>query len=99
MSPAPDPLGVPASLNWQPGKNFSKFRLRVSFKDAPEPSRSPYTFSVYGDERLLWKSRPLRSLGDEDACEVSVKGVAHLEIKVGSQGPRTRREPSKSNRA
>lgn len=39
-------------------------------------------FEVYGDGSRLWRSKPLRRPGAYDVCQVSLKGVKELELRV-----------------
>jgi hypothetical protein len=43
---------------------------------------SPMTFSVVGDGRELWTSRPIQRAGDSQPCTVDVTGVRQLEVRV-----------------
>jgi hypothetical protein len=45
-------------------------------------SRTSLVFQVFGDGRLLWKSRPLQRSGDKQAFSVDVSGVRTLELRV-----------------
>lgn len=44
------------------------------------------TFSVRGDGKLLWKSKPIAKRQETDACKVPVKGISVLELVVESNG-------------
>jgi S1-C subfamily serine protease len=47
---------------------------------------TPMTFSVVGDGRELWRSRPIQSPGESHACIVDVTGVRQLEVRVYCNG-------------
>jgi serine/threonine protein kinase len=47
---------------------------------------APLTFRVLGDERELWKSKPIQEVVDEDKFEVSVRGVRQLRLEVHCPG-------------
>ena len=49
-------------------------------------SRTPLTFQVIGDGRILWKSRPLQRSRDKQPFSVDVSGVGKLELRVGCPG-------------
>jgi serine/threonine protein kinase len=85
--PGDDQEGQPASLSYSLGKAYQVFQTDVSFNDGPQRSELPCTFFVYGDGRLLWKSRPVSSQADAQPCLVSVEGVDILRIVVVCPGP------------
>jgi hypothetical protein len=85
MHPPPEHEGT-ANVTYHLGKEFESFHAEVSQNDGPPESESPFTFAVYGDGRLLWKSRPLSRQADQQTCMVSVRGVANLKIEVQSHG-------------
>jgi WD40 repeat protein len=43
---------------------------------------TPMIFSVLGDGRELWRSRPLQRPGESEPCNVDVTGVRQLEVRV-----------------
>jgi WD40 repeat protein len=43
---------------------------------------TPMIFSVVGDGRELWKSRPIQRPGESQPCTVNVTGVRQLEVRV-----------------
>jgi hypothetical protein len=43
---------------------------------------TPMTFSVVGDGRELWRSRPIQRAGESQPCTVDVTGVRQLEVRV-----------------
>jgi DNA-binding beta-propeller fold protein YncE len=49
---------------------------------------SPMTFSVVGDGRELWRSRPLQRPGESQPCAVNVTGVRELELRLHYDGDR-----------
>jgi WD40 repeat protein len=57
-------------------------RLRPEQKD---PSTA-LTFEVRGDGKSLWKSKPLKTMGESDTCEINVAGVRLLELRVYCPG-------------
>jgi hypothetical protein len=42
------------------------------------------TFTVRGDGRTLWTSKPVAARGGVQPCEVSVKGVQSLRLEVAA---------------
>ena len=51
------------------------------------PPASPLTFKVFGDDQLLWQSRPLGREGEWQPCQVSVSRVKVLTLRVSCPGP------------
>ncbi len=49
-------------------------------------SRTPLTFQVIGDGRMLWKSRPLQRSGDKQVFTVNVSGLRKLDLRVDCPG-------------
>ncbi len=73
-----------ASLSYSLGKQYSTFATEVSLNDTSPRSPTPLTFAVYGDDQLLWKSRPVSFQNDRQTCSVPVKGVDVLKLTVTS---------------
>jgi serine/threonine protein kinase len=74
-----------ARLGYNIAKQYAKFHSEVSFNDGP-PFAAPCTFFVYGDGKVLWKSAPVSSQADAQACSVDVSGVSELTIAVSCAG-------------
>jgi hypothetical protein len=85
MHPPPDWMGS-AKLVYQLRGDFKTFHAQVSQNDGPGRSEAPFTFAVYGDDQLLWKSRPVSSQADTQTCQVPVRGVDRLRIEVQCLG-------------
>jgi len=56
--------------------------VRVAHYPGGGMAETPLTFSVLGDGRELWKSRPLQGPGESEPCTVDVTGVRRLELRV-----------------
>jgi hypothetical protein len=79
-----------------PGFSFARYQLDGkyrSFHSAAAANDSiaamtrgmldtPMMFSVVGDGRLLWRSRPIQRPGESQPCIVDVTGVRQLEVRV-----------------
>jgi hypothetical protein len=81
----PPPWEGAASVTYSLHGGFENFQAEVSLNDGPPVSESPFTFTVYGDGRLLWKSRPLTRQADRQSCSVSVQGVDRLKLEVQAE--------------
>jgi hypothetical protein len=86
MHPPLDPEGGQTRISYRLAGQYRTFRAGVSQNDCPQESETPMTFSVLGDGKLLWKSRPVRSPDDSQLCDVRVDGVAVLTIEVDCPG-------------
>lgn len=87
MHPPVPPLDdEPASLTYRLDRQFDVFESDVSLNDRQE-SENPVTFTVYGDGKLLWESRPISSPRDIQHCVVSIRGVSELKIETRCAGP------------
>ena len=62
------------------------FQAEVSLNDFQD-SESPCTFLVYGDDKELWRSNPVKSQRDTQNCQIPVAGVDRLKIAVRCDGP------------
>jgi hypothetical protein len=58
------------------------FEAWVGLADTSNGCGADIVFEVYGDDKLLWKSRPAHQPGHYEECRISVKGVNILEIRV-----------------
>jgi hypothetical protein len=60
---------------------YCGFRTTVAINDSFEDSKTITTFRVYGDNKLLWESKPIRQKGETDDCRIDVTGVKVLQIR------------------
>jgi serine/threonine protein kinase len=86
MHPPQSEHGGSTALSYRLGKGYQTFAAEVSLNDGPYQSSTPLTFSVHGDGRLLWRSRPVWSQSDTQDCAVPVDGVEVLRIEVDCPG-------------
>jgi hypothetical protein len=70
-----------ALVSYRPGGRFSRFRATATVSDKIS-LRTPVTFRVRGDDRLLWESHRIRSAEDRQECDVHVEGVGVLTLDV-----------------
>lgn len=69
-------------------RRFSVFKAKVgiaSYPDGPQ-STSPQIFQVFGDGRMLWKSREFHLADKFEDCTVQVERVKQLRLEVKSEG-------------
>ncbi len=74
------------SITYLIKKQYERFTAEVSLNDGPGRSASPLKFCVYGDGKLLWSSREVRTQDDAQPCSISIKNVETLRIEVESWG-------------
>jgi hypothetical protein len=68
------------------GKQAAKFVASVALNEYPTPARGLVTFEVLGDNKVLWKSKPIQARGDVQDCMVDVSTVSILELRVTVTG-------------
>jgi hypothetical protein len=62
---------------------YTSFRSVAAANDSVRGTlQTPMTFSVIGDGRELWKSRPIRHAGESQSCTINVTGVDQLGVRV-----------------
>jgi eukaryotic-like serine/threonine-protein kinase len=86
MHPPRNPNGGDSWIAYALKKQFDVFQADVSLNDGPMRSETALSFRVYGDGRLLWKSREVWSQNDAQTCNVSIKNVDVLTIEIGCAG-------------
>jgi S1-C subfamily serine protease len=75
----------PATATYRLAKSASVFRTAVSLNDFNEVAKTvPISFEVYGDGKLLWKSKAITTPGQTDDGQCDVTGVDELELRVRS---------------
>lgn len=75
-----------ASISYQLDQRYATFSAQVSLNDSSPQSPIPLVFCVYGDNELLWKSKPISNQTDGQDCNVSVEGIKVLKLSVQSSG-------------
>jgi formylglycine-generating enzyme required for sulfatase activity len=73
-----------ASVRYDLGRRAKQFNAHVGL-DHPD-ARTPLVFQVYGDDKLLWTSAPMRPKDGLAKCEVSLDNVRFLELRVNCAG-------------
>jgi serine/threonine protein kinase len=88
MHPPFPPLeGQPASVSYDLGGQWQTFAAEITVNDGPGQPENPCVFWVYGDDKVLWKSNPVRSQDHAQLCRVAVQGVKVLRLAVTCEGP------------
>ncbi len=71
-------------------RKYSQLSGKAAINDirSVERAAKPQVFSIYGDQRLLWKSRPLQERLDSQEFSVNVSNVRtlHLYVEGGGYG-------------
>jgi hypothetical protein len=63
------------------------FQATIGVDDARRYGpHTPLTFEVLGDGKSLWKSRPVTRWGEPQDCQVEMRGVQTLELRVTCPG-------------
>jgi serine/threonine protein kinase len=70
------------SITFRLGKRYKVLHALVSMNDGPRESEAPMTFSVHGDGKLLWKSKPVLTQNDSQRLDISVAGIDVFKIEV-----------------
>jgi formylglycine-generating enzyme required for sulfatase activity len=81
----PPPDGS-AFVTYDLGRRYGRFKADVGLSDTANDgagSATALTFSVVGDDILLWSSNPVQRCGETQTCDVSVAGVKTLQLRVG----------------
>ena len=86
MHPPLGPSGGTASGSYRLAKKYETFRTDVSIADGPQKSETPLVFVVYGDDRELWRSKPVSTQSERQSCNVSIRDVDKLKIAVECPG-------------
>ncbi|MGE3807815.1 MAG: sigma-70 family RNA polymerase sigma factor [Gemmataceae bacterium] len=75
--------GGHSTITYQLDGKYRRFESAVGIRDGSKRSRSqaPLTFSVLGDGRLLWTSRPFYEAGETQNCSIAIDGVQRLELR------------------
>ncbi|MFO0867099.1 MAG: NPCBM/NEW2 domain-containing protein [Gemmataceae bacterium] len=87
----PPGSGEAASLTYDLPSGYSTFEAKVGLRDRPGMelpwAESPGTMYVYGDGKLLWDAKNLRTAEDRKTCRVSIQGckVLKLETTCGAE--------------
>lgn len=70
---------------YQLDSHFSTFSAFATLEATPHHPIA-LAFKVFGDKKLLWRSKPLTKAGESEQCDVSVKKVRVLELQVECPG-------------
>lgn len=80
------PFDPPVFITYELGGRYTTVYARVALNDTSSGSRKPMAFAVSGDNRQIWKSRPISMPGQTDECKVSVKDIKKLTLQVTGDG-------------
>jgi hypothetical protein len=86
MHPPLKPAGGISRLSYRLDGQYTTFQADVSLNDGPPRAKTPLTFAVYGDGKLLWQSKPLVSQAEAQQCRISVQNVEVLTLQVDCPG-------------
>jgi HEAT repeat protein len=74
-----------ATAKYQLNGKWRRFSAAAAINDSGAPF-NPLRFQVIGDNRVLWRSEPLRDKGQSQKCDVNITGVRLLELQVHCPG-------------
>lgn len=74
------------SVKYKLDKGFHYFESSAAIADSSAGSRTPLTFQVLGDGKVLWSSPSIQHPHVKQDCKVNVVGVKVLELKVVCEG-------------
>lgn len=69
-------------------KGFAHFEATVGIDDSAAIQRTPVVFKVFGDNRVIWTSRPIQGAGQSQDCHVGLRGAKLLTLVVECPGDR-----------
>jgi hypothetical protein len=72
-----------AHVSYQLDGRFADFKATAVVANR---TVTPLTFAVFGDGKLLWQSRALKSLDDSEECAISIREVKTLKLQVDCPG-------------
>ncbi len=76
-----------AHVRYHLAKQYKLLETAVSIHDVSNGC-TPLTFTVFGDGRKLWESKPVSSRKERQDCTIDVAGVDVLELSVTCPGPK-----------
>lgn len=80
------PTNGESIVKYRLGKTAIDFRAGVAISDSGKDVRTAPIFSILGDGKELWSSKPVRGIRAIQECAVSVKDVEELELRVNCPG-------------
>ena len=84
-----------AFVRYALNRGYKRFKAKVGlavlgkpdgYRDSPKSSVSLVVFKVYGDDKLLWESKPMQAFGTWLDCDVSITGVNVLRLTTEALG-------------
>ena len=74
------------AISYRLDQRYRTFSTEVSLNDGPKVC-SPLTFTVHGDGKVLWQSKPVASRADTQSCSgLSVTGIDKLTLELSGTG-------------
>lgn len=71
-----------SNVKYRLGKSAKTFKANVAIDEAVDGAITPITFTVLGDGKALWSSKPIKFSRSPQTCNISVAGVDVLELRV-----------------
>lgn len=78
----------PCRIRYRLGKAYRTFEAVMALNDSAKRRnlRGVFQFSVLGDGRTLWKSKPIGPKRRQQKCSVRIENVDVLEIQIRTKG-------------
>ena len=71
-----------SAVSYRLDKKAAVFKAAVAIDDSSGLTRNPAVFEVLGDGKSLWESQPINKGTPPEQCNIDVRGVAELELRV-----------------
>jgi serine/threonine protein kinase len=80
------PADKKVRISYRLDRLYRTFNTEVSLNDGPADC-TPLTFTVYGDGKVLWQSKPVTSQAHTQRCAgLAVDGIDQLTLELGGTG-------------
>jgi len=85
LSMAPPSKGF-STVSYKVPKGLTQFKARAAMNDSAGGQSTPLVFTIYGGNRVLWQSHPLRGPGAGEDCVCDLKDAKTVTLRVHCPG-------------
>ena len=78
-----------ATVSYDLAGKYHSFSGIAAIMDDSQQMQAAVTFRIFGDDKLLWSSRPLRHGGEFQECAVRLIGIRTLKLEIACSGNST----------